>query len=43
MNVVEFHRREKKKYFKRAQRLLGQKITSNEIVQIAGTRYSGIS
>tara|TARA_R110000824_G_scaffold6935_13_gene31839 strand:+ start:613 stop:1443 length:831 start_codon:yes stop_codon:yes gene_type:complete len=43
MNTVEFHRREKKKYFKRAERLLGQRITTNEIVEIVSTRYSGIS
>jgi hypothetical protein len=43
MNVVMFHEKEKKKYFKRASRLLGAKITKEEILEFTGTRYSGIA
>jgi len=42
LNEVLFHEKEKKKYFKRAMRLLGSKITKEEILEIIGTRYSGI-
>lgn len=43
MNEILFHEKEKKKYMKRAQRLLGDKITKENILEIVGTRYSGIS
>jgi len=42
MNEVLFHEKEKKKHFKRASRLLGNKITKEEILEFTGTRYSGI-